>query len=68
VLGGSSVTVRDCLDFEPNKVLRLAASAGSDLQMRVEGVPIARGEVVIIDDQTALRITHILPPPGSEGA
>lgn len=68
VIGGSSVTVRDCLDFEPNKILRLGASAGGDLQMHVEGVPVARGEVVIVEDQTALRITHILPPPGSEAA
>ena len=68
VIGGSSVTVRDCLDFEPNRVLRLSASAGGDLQMCVEGVAVARGEVVIIEDQTALRITHILPPPGSEAS
>jgi flagellar motor switch protein FliN/FliY len=64
VLGGSTVTVRDCLDFEPNKVVRLSLSAGSDLDMRVEGIPIATGEVVIVEDQTALRITRILPPPG----
>jgi len=64
VLGGSTVTVRDCLDFEPNKVVRLSLSAGSDLDMRVQGVPIATGEVVIVDDQTTLRITRILPPPG----
>lgn len=68
VLGGSSVTVRDCLEFEPNKVVRLSLSAGSDLDMRVEGISIATGEVVIVDDQTALRVTRILPPAGSEAA
>lgn len=64
VLGGSPVTVRDCLEFEPGRVLRLAASAGSDLEMRVEGVAIATGEVVIVEDQTALRVTRILAPAG----
>lgn len=68
VLGGSTVTVRDCLEFEPNKVVRLSLSAGSDLDMRVEGISIATGEVVIVDDQTALRVTRILPPAGSEAA
>lgn len=67
VLGGSTVTVRDCLDFEPNKVVRLSLSAGSDLHMRVEGISIATGEVVIVEDQTALRLTRILPPEGHEG-
>jgi flagellar motor switch protein FliN/FliY len=66
VLGGSTVTVRDCLDFEPNKVVRLSLSAGSDLAMRVQGVAIATGEVVIVEDQTALRVTRILPPAGTE--
>jgi flagellar motor switch/type III secretory pathway protein FliN len=68
VLGGSTVTVRDCLDFEPNKVVRLSISAGADLHMRVEGVAIATGEVVIVEDQTALRVTRILPPAGVETA
>lgn len=67
VLGGSTVTVRDCLDFEPNRIVRLSLSAGSDLEMRVEGVPIATGEVVIVEDTTALRVTRILPPMGTEG-
>lgn len=64
VIGGSTVTVRDCLEFEPSRVLRLSASAGGDLEMRVEGVSIATGEVVIVEDQTALRVTRILPPAG----
>ena len=68
VLSGSTVTVRDCLDFEPNKVVRLSLSAGSDLEMRVEGISIATGEVVIVEDQTTLRVTRILPPGGFEAA
>lgn len=68
VLGGSTVTVRDCLDFEPNRVVRLSLSAGSDLDMRVEGIVIATGEVVIVEDQTALRVTRILAPAGSENS
>lgn len=64
VLGGSTVTVRDCLDFEANKVVKLSLSAGSDLEMRVEGISIATGEVVIVENQTTLRLTRILPPAG----
>ena len=32
----------------------------------VNGVLVAVGEVVIIDDSTAVRVTEILPPPSSE--
>jgi hypothetical protein len=34
--------------------------------MRVHGIPMAMGEVVILDDETALRVTKILPPAGVE--
>jgi flagellar motor switch/type III secretory pathway protein FliN len=33
----------------------------------VNGIGLAAGEVVIIDDSTAIRITDILAPPSSEG-
>lgn len=64
VLGNGVLTIRDCLRLEWHSVLPLAQSAGSDLVVSVHGVPIASGEVVIVDDTTALRISHMLPPPG----
>jgi flagellar motor switch/type III secretory pathway protein FliN len=32
----------------------------------VNGIPVAHGEVVIVDDSTAIRITELLAPPSSE--
>ena len=43
--------------------VRLAQTAGSDLQVLVNGIPIAHSEVVIVDDSTAVRLTDILAPP-----
>jgi flagellar motor switch/type III secretory pathway protein FliN len=48
-------------------VIRLNQSAGGDMQVVVNGVAVANGEVVIVDNSTALRVTDILPPPSSEG-
>jgi flagellar motor switch protein FliN/FliY len=64
VLGTGSITVRDFLKLQRLSVVRLAQSAGSDLEVRVHGVPAAAGEVVIIDDSTALRVTEVTPLPG----
>jgi flagellar motor switch/type III secretory pathway protein FliN len=36
--------------------------------LRAEGVPLALGEVVVLDEKTSLRISRILPPTGSEAA
>lgn len=66
VLGTSSLSVRQCLGLQRDSVLRLTQSAGSDLQVVIHGVPVALGEVVIIDNSTAVRVTDILAPPSNE--
>ena len=66
VLGTASLTVRQCLSLQRDSVIRLTQSAGSDLQVVVNGVGLALGEVVIIDSSTAVRVTDILPPPSNE--
>lgn len=66
VLGTASMSVRECLNLKRHSLIRLNQSAGGDMQVVVNGVAIANGEVVIIDNSTALRLTDILPPPSSE--
>ncbi len=66
VLGSASMTVRQCLALKRNSVIRLTQSAGNDLQVVVNGIPVALGEVVIIENSTAVRITDILAPPSNE--
>lgn len=63
VLGTGSVTVRQCLALTRHSVLRLEQSAGEDLSLQVNGVLVARGEVVIVEDSTALRLTEIATAP-----
>jgi flagellar motor switch protein FliN/FliY len=66
LLGHATVSVRECLHWKRNSIIRLRQSAGADMQVTVNGVPVAVGEIVIVDDTTALRVTEILPPPSSE--
>jgi flagellar motor switch protein FliN/FliY len=66
VLGTGSMTVRDCLHLKRQSVIRLTQAAGDDLQVVVNGVPIALGEVVIVEDSTAIRVSEILPPSSTE--
>ena len=68
VLGTGTLKVRDCLMLERQSIVRLDQSAGSDLEMRVQGVTIATGEVVILEDNTALRISRMAPPIGVEAS
>jgi flagellar motor switch protein FliN/FliY len=66
LLGTATVSVRECLHWKRNSVIRLRQSAGADMQVTINGVPVAIGEVVIVDDSTAVRVTEILAPPSSE--
>ena len=68
LLGTATVSVRECLHWKRNSIIRLRQIAGSDMHVTINGVPVAIGEVVIVDDSTAVRVTEILPPPSSESA
>ena len=59
LLGTGTVPVRRCLALQRQSVLQLNQSAGEDLQILVNGSLVARGEVVIVEDSTALRVTDI---------
>ncbi len=66
IVGHGTIAVRECLDLRPGSVIALAQPAGSDLQVHVQGVPIALGEVVIDDETTSVRVSAIVPPPDAE--
>jgi flagellar motor switch/type III secretory pathway protein FliN len=66
VLGTTTVKVRECADFALDSVVRLRQTAGADLEVRVSGVPMFTGEVVIVDESVALRVGRVLPPAGLE--
>ncbi len=59
VLGTGTISVRQCLALERSSIIRLEQSAGDDLAVVVTGIRLARGEVVVVDDSTAIRLTEI---------
>ena len=66
VLGAASMSVRECLRLQPDSIVPLAQSAGADMHVVVNGITVARGEVMVVEDSTAVRVTEIMPPPSSE--
>ena len=66
ILGAGAMTLRTCLGLQKGSVIKLSRSAGQDLDLIINGVTLARGEVVIIDDSVSLRLTD-LPRAAGEG-
>ena len=59
-LGRAKMTVRDLLSLRAGSVIELDRAAGSPADVLVNGRLIARGEVVVIDENFGIRITEIL--------
>jgi flagellar motor switch protein FliN len=59
-LGRSRMSVRELLALTPGTVLELDRAAGSPADLLVNGRLIARGEVVVVDEDFGLRVTEIL--------
>jgi len=64
-LGRTRMSVRELLALSPGSVVELDRAAGSAADLLVNGRLIARGEVVVIEENFGVRITEIVPP-GSE--
>jgi len=59
-LGRASRRVRDVLSLSPGSIVELSKLAGEPVDLLVNGRPIAKGEVVVIDENFAVRIVEIL--------
>ena len=59
-LGRTRMTVRDLLSLAPGAVIELDRLAGGPADLLVNGRLIARGEVVVIDENFGIRITEIV--------
>ena len=61
-LGRTKMVVKELLSLLPGAVVELDRAAGGPADLLVNGRMIARGEVVVVDENFAIRITEIVPP------
>jgi flagellar motor switch protein FliN/FliY len=59
-IGRTRMSVRDVLSLEPGAVIELDRSAGAPADVLLNGRLIAHGEIVVVDQDYAVRITQIL--------
>jgi flagellar motor switch protein FliN/FliY len=59
-LGRARMTVNDLLSLRTGAVIELDRSAGAPADLYVNGRLIARGEVVVVDENYGLRITQVV--------
>lgn len=60
-IGGGSMTVSSLQNLSRGSVVRLEASLNDLVDLRVNGLSVARGELVSVGDQFAVRIISLAP-------
>jgi flagellar motor switch protein FliN len=61
-LGRTDMIIQDILELTPGKVIELDRLAGEPLDILVNGTLLARGEVVVVDENFGVRLTSIVDP------
>jgi flagellar motor switch protein FliN/FliY len=61
-LGRTKKYIREILEFGPGSIIELDKLAGEPVDILVNGKAIAKGEVVVIDENFGVRITDIIHP------
>ena len=65
-LGRTRLTVQEILGLTPGSIVELDRAAGAPVDVLVNGTLIAHGEVVVVDEEFAVRISDVVSPD-SEG-
>jgi flagellar motor switch protein FliN/FliY len=61
-LGRVTMSIGEILKLGPGSVVSLDRGVSEPIDLLVQGVPFARGEVVVIEDRFAIRIFEIIDP------
>ena len=61
-LGQATLSIRDILELGPGFVIELDKLAGEPVDILVNDKPIARGEVVVVDENFGVRVVDIISP------
>ena len=59
-IGRTRMTIGETLALAPGSIVALNRLAGEPVDLLVNGRPIARGEVVVVDEEFGLRVTEIV--------
>jgi len=59
-LGRTKMLLRDILELGPGSVIELDKMAGETVDMLINDKKLAKGEVVVVDENFGVRITHLI--------
>lgn len=67
-LGSTSMTVDELLRLAEGSVIELAKPVGEEVEMLVNGSPVAKGDVVVVDGALGFRVARMVIAPDQDVA
>ena len=61
-VGRTQMLISDLLELEEQSIIDLDSMGGQPLDMRANNLLVARGEVIVVNEKFAVRITDIISP------
>jgi flagellar motor switch protein FliN/FliY len=58
-LSRKRLKVREILDLQVDSIIQMNQSAGENVDLRLNGIAVGNGEIVVIDDMMGLRVTDL---------
>jgi flagellar motor switch protein FliN/FliY len=63
-VGRLKLRVRDLIRLAPNSIIELKKPVGEPFDICINGIPVARGEVIIVEQSSGVRIIEVQKPGG----
>lgn len=67
-LGSAQLPMREVLQLAAGSIVQLDKAAGTPVELRAGHKLVARGEVVVVEDQLGIRITELANAPAQPAA
>jgi flagellar motor switch protein FliN/FliY len=64
-VGRLKLTVREFLRLAPGSVLEIKKAAGEPFEVALNGHPVGRGEVVMVEQSSGVRLVELFKPAGA---
>jgi flagellar motor switch protein FliN len=61
-LGRTKMTARQILELELHGIIQLSRSTGEGIDLVIDDKYLARGEIIMIEDRTGIRIGEVIMP------
>ena len=65
LLGRTQMALEEILNADPGTLIELERISGQPVDILVNGTPFGKGELTVLGDNVAVRITELLAPEGT---